>query len=133
MTEKFKVGDKVYDIQFGFGWVDEYRGTDTCLYPIEVSFPLLTGDVRTYTPCGRLGKIHANPTLLTLAEARSKGYDVLKEKVKKAQVKYYLVFASGEFGSDRFMSKTAAEFAARLSYDQVTGVGKVTYEWEEEI
>jgi hypothetical protein len=130
MTEKFKDGNKVYDIRYGIGTVINYIEIET-VYPFGVKF--LDRPAQIYLPCGRFQLSDANPTLLTLAEARARGYDVPKEKVKKSQVKYNLVFASGEFGCDRFMSKTAAEFAARLSYNQVTGVGKVTYEWEEEI
>ena len=124
MTEKFNVGDRVYDIQFGIGVVYTHLNGIAHSYPIEVTFELLSGEIRTYTACGRLGAFHANPTLLTLPEARAKGYDVPKEKVKKTIKRWVIV-------------NTKTGWSALAYTPQKVGddciVKEVVFEWEEEV
>lgn len=103
MTDKFKVGDKVYDIQDGMGII--HKNNDCDGHPHRVWFS--PDFSREYTNQGRRYSTDINPTLLTVAEARAKGYDVPKvKKVKKDTVK------------------------GKYPY---TEIATVTYEWEEEI
>ena len=132
MTEKFNVGDRVYDIQFGIGEVYIRLNGIAHSYPIEVTFKLLSGEIRTYTACGRLGAFHANPTLLTLPEARAKGYDVPKEKIKKTETQYCYVYTNGTISGQRFLSRKLAEECAR-GCTTVATIAECVFTWEEEI
>jgi hypothetical protein len=75
---KFKLGDKFYSILYGLGNVVEIN--------LESQHPILVkcGDLySSYTLEGKSLINNVNPTLLTLDEARAKGYDVPKQKVTK--------------------------------------------------
>lgn len=76
---KFKVGDRVYGILEGEGRVTSERGCE--LYPIVVLFATGKGD--KFTPEGKSIVTFLNPDLLTIEEARAKGYNVPKQKIKK--------------------------------------------------
>lgn len=55
----FKVGDKVFSCQFGWGKISDVD--DCTAYPLYVSFT--EGLHYTFTKCGRLFKEDLNPTL----------------------------------------------------------------------
>lgn len=80
---KFKVGQKVYCIIRGLGTV--VLPTLALNPPVCVQF--ITGD-RYYREDGKYCDIDLNPTLLTLEEARAKGYDVPKQRVVKVCEKH---------------------------------------------
>ena len=129
MTEKFKVGDRVYDIRFGIGKVVTYRDKETS-YPFDVEF---IGEAsQLYTACGRFSLSNVNPTLLTLADARSKGYDVPKEKVKKSATQYCLVYQDGSLSGQRFKTRSQAAFNA-INQPTVIAIAEAVFTWEEEI
>jgi hypothetical protein len=83
---KFKVGDKVYDIVYGLSTV---KAVDS---KIIFPYPILLHNGRIYTSEGRDSEDAINPTLLTLDEARAKGYEVPKQKVKKQRTVWLNVY-----------------------------------------
>ena len=128
MTEsKFNVGDKVYDILLGIGSV-------TCTdedgsFVIDVLF---LDRHECFTSEGRVGRADLNPTLLTLPEARAKGYDVPKETVKKTEIQYCLVFRNGVISGQRFRSRVLAKDYAR-NQPTTVAIAECVFTWEEEI
>ena len=78
---KFKTDDKVFDPRYGVGVVTSEEHSRE--YPIRVEFNNGDGiSSVTYMKWGRQFPSHKNPMLLTLPEAREKGYDVPKEPFK---------------------------------------------------
>jgi hypothetical protein len=77
---KFNVGDKVFHVGYGIGTVTSSYSDFT--FGVNVDFDINQRQ-DTFTADGRLYEEHIMPSLLTLQEARDKGYDVPKEKVKK--------------------------------------------------
>lgn len=80
---KFKVGQKVYCILYGVGAVKELRESRSYPVIIETNCGLVD-----YTAEGKYNSNAVNPTLLTLEEARAKGYDVPKQKIVKEKTVY---------------------------------------------
>ena len=71
-VSKFKTGDRVFHVGFGVG---EVINTNHIVnYPIKVEF--ITGISNVFTSEGFWEVGHVIPQLLTLEEARAKGYDV---------------------------------------------------------
>lgn len=122
MTDKFKVGDKVYDIRCGAGVVEEIVDEN---YPILVNF---NERGESYTSCGLQDIDDVNPTLLTIPEARARGYDVPKEKVKKKEVMYCLTNKHG-----RRLAMTDCRRECQSLMETGDSLTTVTFEWEEEI
>ena len=73
---KFRLGDDVYDFRFGVGSVVSENFSPS--YPIGAEFGMTN---RSYLANGLEYTFHKNPSLLTLPEAREKGYDVPKEPI----------------------------------------------------
>lgn len=73
---KFKVGDKVFHVGWGVGRIVTICPSGP--YPICAVFQdhAVSG---TFTEDGRGSEDHPIPQLLTLEEARAKGYEVPKE------------------------------------------------------
>lgn len=91
--EKFKVGQKVYCIRYGLGEVIISADASE-EYPIYVLF---SGNKRdSFTTDGKPFGNYLNPTLLTLEEARAKGYDVPKQKIVKEKTVYINLYGDGE-------------------------------------
>lgn len=88
---KFKIGQKVYCINYGLGEVIGTKGYGPC--PVECKFTKFT---ESYTPEGRFVLEAVNPTLLTLEEARAKGYDVPKQKIVKEKTVYINLYSNTE-------------------------------------
>lgn len=89
---KFKVGQKVYCIRRGLGEVygkDRYLAGDVVFL---IKFP--EKDNCEYTFEGKLYHSDLNPTLLTLEEARAKGYDVPKQKIVKEKTVYINLYSN---------------------------------------
>ena len=130
MTEKFKVGDRVYDIRLGVGVVSHNSlSCPTLPYPVEA---VVAGIRLHYTIEGRCESSHLNPTLLTIPEARARGYDVPKEKVKKTETQYCYVFNNGTISGQRFRSRELAEGCTR-DYTTITAIAECVFTWEEEV
>jgi hypothetical protein len=88
---KFKDGDMVYSIASGVGVV---RTTTTYVdskYPIVVDITEPYGTY-VYTAEGKAWSKDVNPTLLTLEEAKAKGYDVPKQKITKTRTGWINVY-----------------------------------------
>ncbi len=121
---KFNDGDMVYSIQDGVVVVDEVRSIHP--YPVRVRDT-------DYTACGRLFHSDVNPVLLTLAEARAKGYDVPKvtRKVTKTVSRWANVYGSagltGCFHETREEADANVTSSVRTACVELTG----TYEVEE--
>ena len=126
MTEKFNVGDRVYDICRGIGVVTSVEPEDP--YPLEV---IIGGRRRFYTAEGKYDTSHTGPVLLTVPEARVKGYGVPREKVKKSEIRYGVMTQDG-LNSSIFSTKAEAQKYA-LTCWWVKGISTITTEWEEEI
>jgi hypothetical protein len=85
---KFNVGDKVFHVGHGIG---EVYKIDLTIYNDDVAMEVHFGNPYQrlgFTIDGRYSMIHKVPQLLTLEEARAKGYDVPKVKVKKKVTKW---------------------------------------------
>lgn len=80
MTEKFKVGDDVFDLRFDWGKVTDEVIAERAYCCVPVSFQLGT---RYYTREGKSGVIEAYPTLLTVEEAAKLGHVPQKKKIKR--------------------------------------------------
>ena len=131
MTKKFNVGDKVYDILRGVGKVTEIDSETTAeCGVVEVTFKLKKLP-ETYSQKGFWDDFHINPSLLTISEARAKGYDVPRERVKKSEIKYGIMTQDG-LNSSIFSTKAEAQKYA-LTCWWVKGISTITTEWEEEI
>lgn len=96
---KFKVGQKVYCILYGVGEVvstgyPPTKHTDPA-YTIGFQSSRECGP-RYYTEQGQRSKNDTNPTLLTLEEARAKGYDVPKQKIVKEKTVYLNIYGNNE-------------------------------------
>ena len=129
MTEKFNVGDKVYDIRLGVGIITTVRDKER-VYPLDVEF--IGEGSHLFTACGRFSATNINPTLFTISAARARGYDVPKEKVKKTETQYCLVFNNGTISGQRFKSRASAEEHTR-EYDTTVAIAECVFTWEEEI
>lgn len=101
--EKFKVGQKVYCIIRGLGVVaqDDYN----TVLPILVRF---SSGTSLYKKTGKGSESHTNPTLLTLEEARAKGYDVPKQKIVKEKTVYINLYETDQFAHDNEESAKAS-------------------------
>lgn len=125
---KFKVGDKVYCLLNGWG---EVESINSVRYPVTVKFgETITED---YKMDGLLFQENKNPCLFTLDEAKAKGYEVPKQKVKKTRTGWVNVFKEDNdklFYDHVFATKEEADstYSCWLRLDCV----QVTYEYEEE-
>lgn len=72
---KFKVGDRVFHVGHGIGVV---YGISETKFPIGVSFD--SGFASSFTRDGFYHEPHTIPQLLTLEEAKAKGYDVPEQE-----------------------------------------------------
>lgn len=122
-VSKFKVGDKVFHVGHGLG---EVIAVDSGVAePIWVLFgePDTVCRVKErFTLDGRYQTSHSVPSLLTLGEARAKGYDVPKQRVKKKITRWVNVYRYYE--SDAFSTKEAADHLAtpdRITCVELTG------------
>lgn len=110
---KFNVGDKVYHIRSGMGKIIEVGINGT--YPVIVD---VDATCMSFTVDGKYHNGDLNPTLLTLDEARAKGYDVPEEP--KPKVKMYLYAFKKSVGSSWYVSsnlyKDDAEFKGTTGY-----------------
>lgn len=122
---KFNLGDTVYCIQNGLGKVVSPDGTlrSRGLGHVYVQFKSYT---RVYYDDGKATFNSVNPILLTLEEARAKGYDIPKTKVKKT-VNYYLNISST--GHHEIYSKKDEALIRARRNSLVTGV-ELTGEYE---
>lgn len=79
----FKVGDKVFSCQFGWG---EIKGIhETSDYPLDVSFG--NGLVHSYTKCGRYFDVDLHPTLsFTGYDFVNGGFSQERPKVGKESI-----------------------------------------------
>lgn len=111
---KFKVGDKVYSIFSGIGHVDVIYDEDESIDDRLVE--LANGEL--YTKCGRaFCEDDLNPTLLTLEEARAKGYYVPPEEPKKKQV-YQWAYRSKVTGHWLTSGRLMTEEEAKLLFEE---------------
>lgn len=115
---KFKVGDKVYSILSGIGTV-------TSIDDWQLIIKTIKGYEYAKTN-GKDSEYDINPIILTLDEARAKGYDVPKEKVKKTRIQFVNVYPDGVSGL--YLS---LEYAKESSRSDVIATVPVTIEWEE--
>lgn len=127
--EKFKVGQKVYCIRRGLGEISlfpVYKNKDiTC---VRVSFP--ERDSAEFNLDGTLYDTDVNPTLLTLEEARAKGYAVPKQKIVKEIEVYLNHYKDGQ--GYTYASKSFAECAPDLGGRIITAYPvTIKYEVEE--
>ena len=122
---KFKEGQVAYCIHSGV--VTVVRGESWEAYPIKA---VSSNNKDTYTFYTEEGKIYTgavNPTLLTLKEARAKGYDVPKQKVK---IKRWVVLKGEECPPSTFVIESyAREYAEFIGGSVVELTGE--YEVEE--
>jgi hypothetical protein len=93
MGSKFKIGDRAYSINYGLGLITQITTQD---YPIVFEYGPETHAWATYDTDGKAFPQAVNPTLLTLEEARAKGYEVPKVIVKKSITRYALVYPNGD-------------------------------------
>jgi hypothetical protein len=121
---KFNVGDIAYSIREGV--VTICRSTEGPPYPIAAND-------ENYTEDGKWYPTDLNPTLLTLDEARAKGYDVpkVKKKVTKEIKRWANVYADFSACND-YYTREDADFHVnrkmRIACVELTG----TYEIEVE-
>lgn len=125
--EKFKVGQKVYCIMGGLGIVKEITKQ---VAPVHVHFDNSTPIARQYYPDGKFYAEHTNPTLLTLEEARAKGYDVPKQRIVKEKTVYINLYKE-PYNSYVHKDKASAELSARTNTPLVTA-HPVTIKYEVE-
>lgn len=109
---EFKVGDKVFDILRGE--VHKLVERDDEEFCFRAGKDSLTRD-------GRWLREHKYPRFISIAEAKSKGYDVPVQKVKKS--KTVTIGYSPKFNT--------VQIHGPLGDDEVDK--KVTFEWEEEV
>ena len=91
-VSKFKVGQKVYHIMYGMGIVKRRNNNN---YPISGYFEN-SEECQYFSEEGKSEKEDINPILLTLEEARAKGYDVPKQKIVKEKVVYINLYGQEE-------------------------------------
>lgn len=135
---KFKVGDTVYNIRKGVCVV--INTCDGSEYPLKVrrlgSEHYSSFNEDGFTEDGRWGSKDVNPTLLTIDEARAKGYDVpkVKRKVTKTISRWANVYpdehliACNDYHT-REEADSNANLSKRIACVELTG----TYEVEEEV
>jgi len=102
---KFKEGDQVFDLRYGWGIVDDIDNDDDEPFSVTAKFSEMPEgeDEETYTPDGKSYTDHKHPTLLTKEEAQVKypEYPAPKKTKKKGFIalrvdnKSGYVFASG--------------------------------------
>lgn len=90
---KFKVGQKVYSIRHGLGLILQIQYPSMSGTYIRAEFPEI--DLQEFCIDGKVYSTDINPTLLTLEEARAKGYDVPKQKTLKEKVVYINYYEEG--------------------------------------
>lgn len=125
---KFRVGDKVFHVGYGMGKVLSidptiFNGDDALVVFLDDLYQPLT-----FTLDGRRSMTHKVPQLLTLEEARAKGYDVPKQKVKKARTGWVNVYPQVTGGM--YMSKEQADVNA--SGNRIDCV-QITFEYEVDV
>lgn len=130
MMEKFKVGQKVYCIMGGLGTVKEITNQ---VAPIHVYLDNADPCHRQYFSDGRFYPGHKNPTLLTLEEARAKGYDVPKQKIVKEKTVYINLYPdhTGLGSIVSYSEKLLAEKSANYT-DALVVAYPVTIKYEVE-
>lgn len=119
---KFKFGEKVYCIRNGIGTVRKVSSV-AIEYAVEVTYSESKG-WGSFTYDGRENIKDKNPTLLTLSEARNKGYDVPKETVKRSEVRY----CTPEDLDGTFCEMLQSPAHVQTGFPIVTA----TFTWEEE-
>lgn len=81
MNGKYKIGDQVLHLQYGWGKVVNINTSD---YPLEVKHDDISPySLQFYLLSGRQDISCLYPTLLTVSEAKALGYEPPKKKVKK--------------------------------------------------
>ena len=123
MTEKFNVGDRVYDILYGEVHELQYIEDDYEAFKVGLIRVLKDGkaDVK-----------HKYPRVISLEQARARGYYVPREMIKKTETQYCLVFGNGTISGQRFKSRASAEEHTR-EYDTTVAIAECVFTWEEEI
>lgn len=117
---KFKVGQKVYCILRGLGEVVAFHQD---IYPVNVAFE--KGKIDYYMKDGRRSGEYVNPVLLTLEEARAKGYDVPKQKIVKEKTLYVNLYRNKCWGTYE------SEYDAKqMNGDLLTQAYPVTIKYE---
>jgi hypothetical protein len=96
---KFKVGDKVFHVGMGVGMVfqaDDSQPHSDCALGVSFFAPN-NGKPYTvlFTLNGMYHLLHTIPQILTLDEAKAKGYEIPKVKVKKIIKQWSVVDSSG--------------------------------------
>ena len=90
---KVEVGQKVYSILHGLGVIAEVYAYPAKVGLVSVQFKDIQCD---YWTSGKWNARDANPTLLTLEEARAKGYDVPTQRVTKTLDRWVAVFSNSD-------------------------------------
>ena len=83
---KFKTGDTVFDLRYGFGVVEPLRPSP----PLTLTVNYKTLE-RVYYINGKWYEDHLYPSLLTLEEAAKLGYFPEKKKVKRSLDKWVIL------------------------------------------
>lgn len=104
---KFKVGQKVYCITKGLG---EVVDTSTQSTDLSIRVIFCRDYYCWFTGTGKFNTNDFNPTLLTLEEARAKGYDVPKQKIVKEKTVYINLYEKDNYV---YSTRSVAEDMAR--------------------
>lgn len=120
---KFKVGDIVYSLMRGVCKVV------SIVMERQLAVLDINGDTIIFSLDGRYFTDDLNPTLLTLEEARAKGYNVPKQRVKKTRTAWVNVYPEG---CDDVIYSCLLDAEILKNSKRVACV-EVTYEYEEEV
>lgn len=125
---RFKVGDRVFHVGSGNGRVARINPSVGALYPVEVHFDDSNLKWMLFTMDGKYDINHIVPQLLTVQDAREKGYDVPKQKVTKTiETTVYVDKTTGT----RVSTNASSWVLGRRMSDIVTVKMTGTYETEE--
>lgn len=122
MSDKYKVGDQVFDLRCGFGKIVDYSDLDNfCI--VEYNRNL----VIDYCSNGYMDSEDFAPSLLTLSEAKALGYEPPKKKVKKTM--YANVYLEDNYYLSGFYK--TKELAEKASSFDLISIAEVTFEVDE--